>query len=99
MTTIVTRTGKGSPLTNAEVDANFENLNNQKVEQDSATGAAQLPAGTTAQRPGTPVVGQTRYNSTLGKTETYTATGWKTTTTSDEVDPVGTSLALAIALG
>ena len=99
MTTIVTRTGKGSPLTNTEVDANFSNLNTYKVEQDSVTGAAQLPTGTTAQRPGTPAVGQTRYNSTLGKTETYTAAGWKTTTTSDEVDPVGTALALSIALG
>lgn len=26
MVTIVTRTGKGSPLTNSEVDANFTNL-------------------------------------------------------------------------
>lgn len=28
MTTLVTRAGKGSPLTNAEMDANLENLNN-----------------------------------------------------------------------
>jgi hypothetical protein len=32
MTTIVTRAGKGSPLTNAEVDANFTNLNTDKIE-------------------------------------------------------------------
>lgn len=32
MTTIVTRAGKGSPLTNNEVDANFTNLNNAKLE-------------------------------------------------------------------
>lgn len=32
MTTIVTRAGKGSPLTNAEVDANFTNLNSAKLE-------------------------------------------------------------------
>lgn len=32
MTTIVTRAGKGSPLTNNEVDANFVNLNTDKVE-------------------------------------------------------------------
>jgi hypothetical protein len=30
--TIVTRAGKGAPLTNAEVDANFNNLNSDKVE-------------------------------------------------------------------
>lgn len=32
MTTIVTRAGKGSPLTHNEVDANFTNLNADKVE-------------------------------------------------------------------
>lgn len=32
MTTIVTRAGKGTPLTNAEVDANFTNLNDDKLE-------------------------------------------------------------------
>lgn len=32
MATIVTRSGKGSPLTNAEVDTNFTNLNTNKVE-------------------------------------------------------------------
>lgn len=32
MTTIVTRAGKGSPLTNTEVDTNFTNLNSYKLE-------------------------------------------------------------------
>lgn len=32
MSTIVTRAGKGSPLTNTEVDANFTNLNTDKAE-------------------------------------------------------------------
>ena len=32
MSTIVTRAGKGEPLTNSEVDANFTNLNNDKLE-------------------------------------------------------------------
>jgi hypothetical protein len=37
MSTIVTRSGKGSPLTNTEVDANFTNLNTDKYQQgDSA---------------------------------------------------------------
>jgi hypothetical protein len=36
MTTIVTRTGKGSPLTHVEVDANFTNLNTAKLELDSS---------------------------------------------------------------
>lgn len=32
MTTIITRIGKGSPLTNLELDSNFSNLNNDKLE-------------------------------------------------------------------
>lgn len=32
MTTIVTRAGKGSPLTHVELDANFVNLNDDKLE-------------------------------------------------------------------
>ena len=37
MATIVTRSGKGSPLTHAEVDANFENLNTDKLETSGGT--------------------------------------------------------------
>ena len=32
MSTIVTRAGKGSPLTNNEMDANLTNLNTDKIE-------------------------------------------------------------------
>jgi len=38
MATIVTRAGKGSPLTNAEVDSNFTYLNTDKFEAPSQTG-------------------------------------------------------------
>ena len=37
MSTIVTRAGKGSALTHAEVDANFTNLNTDKVEGQSSS--------------------------------------------------------------
>ena len=43
MATIITRAGKGSPLENAEVDANFTNLNDDKLEATDlsvSTGAA-----------------------------------------------------------
>jgi hypothetical protein len=40
MTTIVTRSGKGSPLTHTEVDTNFTNLNTAKLE------TAAIPLGT-----------------------------------------------------
>lgn len=43
MASITTRAGKGSPLTNAELDANFNNLNNEKVE----TSAVQVASGKT----------------------------------------------------
>ena len=36
MSTIVTRAGKGSPLTHAEVDANFSNLNSDKYQSGDA---------------------------------------------------------------
>ncbi len=37
MATIITRAGKGSPLTNNEVDANFNNLNSDKLETNNAS--------------------------------------------------------------
>ena len=40
MSTIVTRAGKGSPLTHTEVDANFTNLNTDKLEVGAAFNAA-----------------------------------------------------------
>ncbi len=133
MATIVTRSGKGSPLTNAEVDANFTNLNSDKVEtstisvfgasliddadasaarttlglgtaattdstayataaqgstadsalqpgdavpQTSATGSADIPTGTTAERDGSPSAGYFRFNSDVTKFEGYNGTSW-----------------------
>ena len=48
MATIVTRAGKGSPLTNAEVDANFVNLNNDKLEVATAASTYAPLTGTGA---------------------------------------------------
>jgi hypothetical protein len=44
MSTIVTRSGKGSPLTNNEVDANFTNLNTDKAELSGATFTGEITA-------------------------------------------------------
>lgn len=41
------------------------------IEMDNVTGALALPVGTTAQRPGTPIVGMQRWNSTLGVMEVF----------------------------
>lgn len=47
------------------------------VSQSSSTGAAHLPAGTTAQRPVAPVEGDFRFSSQLNRWEGYTnAGGW-----------------------
>lgn len=46
MTTIVTRAGKGSPLTNNEVDANFVNLNTNKIETLTSTDSSVTITGT-----------------------------------------------------
>lgn len=66
MTTIVTRAGKGSPLTNTEMDTNLTNLNNAKLENvnnlsdvsNAATSRANLdietsPTGSTIVATGT----------------------------------------------
>jgi len=46
MTTIVTRIGKGSALTYAEMDANFTNLNNDKLENNpQASAIVNTPSG------------------------------------------------------
>jgi len=42
----------------------------------SGTGQVKLPAGTTAQRSGTPANGMLRYNSDLGQFEGYVAGSW-----------------------
>jgi hypothetical protein len=55
----------------AQTDAGF-------VAKTSATGAANLPSGTTAQRPGSPTTGQTRFNTSLGSTEIYNGSNWQT---------------------
>ena len=67
-------TGLGDPT--AAQDAatkNYIDTNPNLVDQTSATGSANLPVGTTAQRDGTLAAGMIRYNSTLGQFEGYTS--------------------------
>ena len=42
----------------------------------TGTGAIDIPAGTTAQRPGTPNSGMIRFNTTLGQYEGHNGTAW-----------------------
>lgn len=65
------------------------------------TGSTQLPSGTTAQRPGSPVNGMVRYNSDLTVIEGYVNGAWKIIATADsypfttsdfnDVIPMGTA--------
>ncbi len=48
---------------------------------NSATGYFDLPAGTTAQRPGTPNSGMTRFNTTTAQFEGYNGTSWNSFST------------------
>jgi len=50
LTTIVTRAGKGSPLTNNEVDTNFTNLNDAKIETLTSTNGSVNITGTGSTR-------------------------------------------------
>jgi hypothetical protein len=47
MSTIVTRSGKGSPLTHNEVDTNFSNLNTDKIQSGNTVAALTITALTT----------------------------------------------------
>lgn len=90
MATITTRSGKGSPLTNSEVDANFTNLNSDKVETStiSTFGASLIDDADAA-----------AARTTLGLGSIATASSAAAARTEIEVDKAGTALALAIALG
>lgn len=46
MSTIVTRSGKGSPLTHNEVDANFSNLNTDKIQSGNTVAALTITSAT-----------------------------------------------------
>lgn len=58
----------------AVASVNADDIN--AVGRTSATGSAKLPAGTTAERDGSPAVGYIRYNTTTAGFEGYSATGW-----------------------
>ena len=47
-----------------------------KVDKTSATGSAQIPAGTQAQRDGSPAAGYVRFNSSSGAFEGFDGTQW-----------------------
>jgi hypothetical protein len=71
-------TRKDLPLTNDEIDANFISLNSSKSEQTGTTNSLIVPAGDTASRDTSPLVGYFRYNNQTNEFEGYSSTGWGT---------------------
>jgi hypothetical protein len=61
-----------------EIDALYAEIDDiaTKVSKTSDTGAAILPAGTEAQRDGTPLGGYLRFNTDLNEFEGYNGTAW-----------------------
>ena len=79
MATIVTRAGKGSPLTNTEFDSNFTNLNDEKVEGQIGTDPNEIPlnqflGGMAYQDPANVVIGGGRATLTSLTATTVTGT-------------------------
>lgn len=75
MSTIVTRAGKGSALTHNEVDANFTNLNNDKIQSGNTVAALTI---TTATINGGTITGITDLAIADGGTGSSTAAGART---------------------
>jgi hypothetical protein len=63
----------GTPITAAAADINAVCVPNPVF---GGTSAAQLPSGTTGQRPGVPVAGDMRFNTTTVHMEYYNGTVW-----------------------
>lgn len=98
MATIVTRAGKGAPLTNAEVDANFTNLNTGLTSSVAITGGTinGTPIGGTTRAAGSFTTLDANGNVTLGDatSDTITATGRFNTDlvpSTDNARDIGTS--------
>jgi hypothetical protein len=105
MATIVTRAGKGSPLTHNEVDANFVNLNTDKAELASPTftgtpAAPTATAGTnTTQIATTAFVNAEIANDAPSKTGTGASGTWGISISGDAASVDGKSFGTFTAAG
>lgn len=67
---VITSTAVGN-ITATNVQAALQELDTEKAQISSSTGAVYVPSGTTAQQPGSPVVGMLRFNSQINSFEGY----------------------------
>ena len=93
MSTIVTRAGKGSALTHNEVDANFITLNTDKIQSGNTVSSLLILSATIS---GGSITAITDLAVADGGTGASTVAGAQANL---QVDPAGTAVALAIALG
>lgn len=105
MATIVTRAGKGSPLTHNEVDANFVNLNTDKAELASPTFTGTPAAPTAAVGTNTTQVATTAFvnaeisNDAPTKTGTGASGTWAISISGDAASVDGKSFGTFTAAG
>jgi hypothetical protein len=75
MSTLVTRAGKGSPLTHNEVDANFNNLNTDKIQSGNTVAALTITSASVVDLAVTGIVSFDASQGTAGQVLTSAGTG------------------------
>jgi hypothetical protein len=97
MSTIVTRSGKGSPLTHVEVDANFTNLNTDKIQSGNTVAALTVTSATVVDLAVTGITSFDGAQGTAGQVLTSAGTGNTPTwaTVSGSISVTGSDLTLS----
>lgn len=75
MSTLVTRAGKGSPLTHNEVDTNFNNLNTDKIESGNTVAALTITSASVVDLAVTGITSFDGSQGTAGQVLTSAGTG------------------------
>jgi len=84
-TALGTKANQSTTYTKTEVDTAI-NPTNVSDKLNASTGYFDLPTGTTAQRPGSPVNGMIRYNTTINQYEFFQNSAWTQYTASYSVE-------------
>ena len=97
MSTIVTRSGKGSPLSHVEVDANFTNLNTDKIQSGNTVAALTVTSATVVDLAVTGITSFDGAQGTAGQVLTSAGTGNTPTwaTVSGSISVTGGDLTLS----
>jgi hypothetical protein len=97
MSTIVTRSGKGSPLSHVEVDANFTNLNTDKIQSGNTVAALTITSATVTDLAVTGITSFDGAQGTAGQVLTSAGTGNTPTwaTVSGSISVTGSDLTLS----